>query len=60
MVAALAFGLGLWVASRVSQTGLATSRLRRRYALGVRFLTGVALLVYGWIIHSVGWSRVGS
>ncbi len=58
MVAALAFGLGLWVASRVSQTGLATSRLRRRYALGVRFLTGVALVVYGWIIHSVGWSQL--
>ena len=58
MVAALAFGLGLWVASRVSQTGLATSRLRRRYALGARFLTGVALIVYGWIIHSVGWSQL--
>ena len=57
-VAVLAFGLGLWVAARVSQTGQATSRLRRRYALGVRFLTGVALFVYGWIIHSVGWSRL--
>ncbi len=58
MVAALAFGLGLWVAARVSQTGLATSRLRKRFALGARFLTGVALLVYGWIIHSVEWSRL--
>src|SRR5581483_9870612 len=50
MVAALAFGLGLWVAVRVSQAGMATSRLRRRYAMGVRVLTGVGLLVYGWII----------
>jgi STE24 endopeptidase len=58
MVAALAFGLGLWVAARVSQTGLATSRLRRRYAMGVRLLTGVALLVYGLIIHWVGWSQL--
>jgi STE24 endopeptidase len=57
-VAALAFGLGLWVAARVSQTGLATSRLRRRYALGVRFLTGVALVVYGLIIHYVGWAEL--
>src|SRR5436190_16579696 len=57
-VAILAFGLGLWVASRVSQSGLATLRLRRRYALGVRLLTLFSLVVYGWIIHSVGWSRV--
>jgi STE24 endopeptidase len=42
----------------VAQGGLASTRLRRRYALGVRLLTLVALVVYGWIIHSVGWSRV--
>ncbi len=58
LVAGLAFGLGLWVAVRVSQNGLATLRLRRRYALGVRLLTVVSLVVYGWIIHGVGWSRV--
>src|SRR5262249_42668264 len=58
LVASLAFGLGSWVAARVSQAGLATSRLRRRYGLGVQLLTVVALLVYGWIIHSVGWSRM--
>jgi STE24 endopeptidase len=58
LVAILAFGLGLWVASRVSQTGLATTRLKRRYALGVRLLTALSLVVYGLIIHWVGWSRV--
>src|SRR5262249_34939860 len=34
------------------------SRLRRRYTNGTRLLSAVSLLVYGWIIHSVGWSRV--
>src|SRR5277367_2741750 len=58
LVAILSFGLGLWVASRVSQTGLATSGLRKRYAIGVRLLTVLSLLVYGGIIHWVGWSRV--
>jgi STE24 endopeptidase len=58
LVAALAFGLGFWVAFRVSQFGYSTSRLRRRYALSVRLLTVFSLLVYGWIIHSVGWSKL--
>ena len=36
-----------------------SSRLRRRYALfGVRFLTFFSLVVYGWIIHYVGWSKM--
>ena len=58
LVAILAFGLGLWVAFRVSQSGLATSRLRKQYAIGVRLLTVLSLVVYGLIIHWVGWSRV--
>jgi STE24 endopeptidase len=58
LVAILSFGLGLSVASRVSRTGLATSGLRKRYAIGVRLLTVLSLLVYGGIIHWVGWSRV--
>ena len=58
LVAILAFGLGLWVAFRVSQTGLPTSRLRKRYAIGVRLLTALSLIVYAWIIHWVGWSRM--
>jgi STE24 endopeptidase len=58
LVAILSLGLGLWVASRVSHDGLPTSRVRRRYARGLLLLTVVSLLVYGWIIHSVGWSRV--
>jgi STE24 endopeptidase len=58
LVAALAFGLGFWVSFEVSHSGHATSRLRRRYALGVRCLTVLSLIVYGWIIHSVGWSKM--
>ncbi len=57
-VAALAFGLGLWVAFQVSQSGHPTSKLRRRYALGARLVNILSLVVYGWIIHSVGWSRL--
>src|ERR1039458_8638394 len=34
LIASLAFGLGFWVSFRVSHSGSATSRLRRRYALG--------------------------
>ena len=58
VVAALAFGLGLWVAFQVSNVGYATSRLRRRYAFGARLLTVLSLLVYAWIIHYVGWSKM--
>ncbi len=58
LVAALAFGIGFWVAFRVSRFGCSPSRLRRRYALAARLLTIFSLLVYGWIIHSVGWSKL--
>jgi STE24 endopeptidase len=58
LVAALAFGLGFWVAFRVSRFGCSPSRLRRRYALAARLLTIFSLLVYAWIIHSVGWSKL--
>jgi STE24 endopeptidase len=58
LVAALAFCLGLWVSFQVSHSGYATSRLRRRYAFGVRFLTILSLVVFGWIIHFVGWSKM--
>src|SRR5262249_13808329 len=56
--ALLSFGLGVWVASRASHDGFPSSRLPPRYAAGTRLLTAVALLVYGWIIHSVGWPRL--
>ena len=58
LVAILSLGLGLWVAARASRASQAMSRLRKRYAIGVQVLTAVALLVYGWIIHWVGWSQV--
>ena len=58
LVAALAFGLGLWVSFQVNHSGSRSSRLRRRYALGVRILTVLSLVVFGWIIHSVGWAKL--
>ncbi len=58
MVAILSFGLGLWIASQASHKELPASRVRRRYARGVRLLTAISLVVFGWIIHSVGWSRL--
>jgi STE24 endopeptidase len=58
LVASLAFGLGFWVAFRVSHFGYATSRIRRRYALGARLLALLSLVVYGWIIRWVGWSTL--
>ena len=58
LIASLAFGLGFWVAFRASHIGSTPSKLRQGYALGVRVITVLSLLVYGWIIHSVGWSEL--
>lgn len=58
LVAVLSLGLGIWVAARVSNDRHAASRVRRRYAHATRLLALLSLIVYGWIIHSVGWSRV--
>ena len=58
LMASLAFGLGFWVAFRASHIGSTTSRLRQGYAIGVRLITFLSLLVYGWIIHSVGWANL--
>ena len=58
LIASLAFGLGFWVAFRASHIGGSTSRLRNLYVLGVRLITFLSLVVYGWIIHSVGWSKL--
>ena len=57
-ITALAFGLGLWVTLQVSHSGHATSRLRPGYSLGARLVNILSLVVYGWIIHSVGWSKL--
>jgi STE24 endopeptidase len=56
LIAVLAFGLGGWVASRVSHFGYASGRVFRRYQLGSRVLTLAGLAVYAWIISSLGWS----
>ena len=56
LIAVLAFGLGAWVASRVSHLGYASGRVFRRYQLGSRVLTLAGLAVYGWIISPLGWS----
>src|SRR5262249_30213439 len=58
LIAGLAFGLGFWVAFRASHFGATTSRLRQRYGLGVRLITMLSLVVYAWIIHCVGWSKL--
>ncbi len=58
LMASLAFGLGFWVAFRASHIGSTTSKLRQGYAIGARLITFLSLLVYGWIIHSVGWSNL--
>ena len=56
-------GLGVWsrvlgVVSGLPSPVTRRRRLRRRYAFGVRFLTVLSLVVYGWIIHWVGWSKM--
>jgi STE24 endopeptidase len=56
LIAILAFGLGGWVASRVSHFGYASGRVFRRYQLGSRVLTLVGLAVYAWIVSPLGWS----
>jgi len=58
LIASLAFGLGFWVAFRASHIAASTSRLRRMYVLGFRLITFLSLVVYGWIIHFVGWSKL--
>lgn len=58
IVALLSLGLGLWVASQVSRGELPITRVRGRHARGMRVLTVLSLLIYGWIIHSVGWGRL--
>ncbi|QEH38186.1 Protease HtpX [Aquisphaera giovannonii] len=56
LVAALSFGLGGWVASRVARAGYASGRVFRRYVQGSRLLTLAGLGIYAWIVHGVGWS----
>lgn len=58
LTAALAFGLGLWAARRVSRAGHASAPVRRRFTLGARLITILSLVVYAWIIHSLGWSKL--
>jgi STE24 endopeptidase len=58
LVGFLSFGLGAWVAARISHFGYASSRLLRWYTQGSRLLTIAGLGIYAWIIHGVGWSRL--
>jgi STE24 endopeptidase len=58
LVAALSFALGGVVAFRVAQYGYATGRVWRLYQLGSRVLTFICLVVYAWIVHVVGWSKL--
>lgn len=58
LIALLAFGLGGWVASRISHFGYASSRVCRRYMHGTRLLTVAGLGIYAWILYHVGWSKL--
>src|SRR3954451_9574064 len=58
LVGALAFGLGRFVAARVSRRGYATSELRRRYSWGVRVIEVLTLGVYAGILYEAGWPIV--
>jgi STE24 endopeptidase len=51
----LSFGLGGWVAARVSRQGYATGRVYRRYTLGSRLLTLAGLGTFAWILYGAGW-----
>ena len=55
-----AWRLGWGSGSRSARlyVGSSASRLRHVYVLGMRVLTFLSLIVYGWIIHSVGWSKL--
>lgn len=58
LVGSLAFGLGGWVASRVSRFGYAPGRVLRRYTQGSRLLTVAGLGVYAWIMHGAAWPQL--
>jgi len=58
LVAVLAFGLGRFVAARVSRRGYATSALRRRYSWGVRAIEILTLAVYAGILYEADWPIV--
>lgn len=56
VVALAAFGLGAWVARRVSRQGYASGRVFRNYYRCSRLLVVLALGAYAWILHGAGWS----
>ena len=58
LVAAFAFVLGKFVTWRVNRNGRATSLVRRAFVMGVRAADVLSLVVYGWIIHELEWTRV--
>jgi STE24 endopeptidase len=58
LIASLAFGLGRLVTARLSRRGYASSRLRRGYAWGVRFIEVLTLGVYAGILYGAGWPGV--
>lgn len=57
-VAGFAFLLGRVVAARVVRHGRPSSRVRRAYALGVRAVDVLSVVVYGWIVQELDWPRV--
>ena len=58
LVAACAFGLGWIVAFRVRRIGRASLLVRRVHRIGVQAIDVLSLLVFGWILYDLEWSRV--
>ena len=57
-VGLFAFVLGKVIVYRIVRRGRASSRARRAYALGIRAVDVLSVLVYAWIVYDQGWPRV--
>ena len=57
-VTATASALGWALAAGVTRRGRATASLRRAYAIGSKLVEVLALAVFAWTIHDVGWPAV--
>jgi STE24 endopeptidase len=58
IVAATAGALGFGLASAARRAGRPTARIRRVYILGSRACEVLAVGVFAWTIHAVGWRQV--
>jgi STE24 endopeptidase len=58
LMAALAIGLGGWVAAQVARLGYVSGRVCRIYGIGSRLLTILGLAMYAGILYLAGWSEL--